>query len=227
MEDVLKRLIFTILTLVLVGCSGNTTTTTTTNTPAPAETTAKKASQPLPDGWYHTSSNDRSFTIALPGDWVVTDSNDPEMQKLVEELIDKNSAYPQNVTTDYHFMAFDSEVKNDFVDNLNVIKQDVAQTLPFNEATGEALKAELVKNIPGAKDFDIEIVDIPHGKAYRYTANTDFEGPGGSRIKMFLTGYITFDNTTMYVLTFSTTPEFKDEFTTEVNQMVESVNIGG
>lgn len=224
-----KLLSIIVVSLLLVGCSQNKPTVA--NTPVPVKTAEfvhneEARAVVVPEGWSRAEAKDGELSLALPPGWVITNSEDPEMQKMVKDLVKKNAAFANNVNTNYYFMAFDSELKDNFSDNLNVIKKEVGQTLPFNEETAQALKTELAKNVPGAKEVNIKVVEIPHGKAFRYTATADLKGPKGNQIHMFAIGYLTFRNTTMYVLTFSTTPKHKDDLAKKVDMMVNSLLIG-
>ncbi|CAN0216090.1 unnamed protein product, partial [Phaeothamnion confervicola] len=162
-------------------------------------------------GWTEVKSKDGKLKMAVPPDWIVADSDNPKFKEAMAELTKSNPALANADTKNYYFMTISSKPKDGFSDNANVVKKSVGQTLPFNDDTAKALKAELVKAMPVQGDLKIEVTKIPFGPAFRYEAELKFNTGSGS-FNTYVVAYLVFQGTDMYITTFSTTPKNKATF---------------
>jgi hypothetical protein len=97
--------------------------------------------------------------------------------------------------------------------------------MPFNEAGAQALKAELAKAMPVQAEIEIEVTKVPFGSAYRYRAPLKFSTGSGS-VVTYAIGYMVCQGTDLYIVTFSTTPKYKDAFTDTARQVMDTFSVG-
>lgn len=233
-----KKLAIVLFASLTLGCSTPTTTPSQTaspsttgapmtpiadSSPEAAETTTVAA--PLPDGWTEAESKDGKMKMALPPSWVVSDSDNPEVKKQIADLVKENPAFAQANTSNYYFMAMSSKPKDNFSDNVNVVKKPLPQTIPFDDATAAALKQELTKAMPVEGELEMELTKVPQGNAYRYNATLKLSQGGGKELKTYVIGYMLFQSTDMYILTFTTSPKSKDGFAETVATAMETFKI--
>lgn len=207
----------------IFGCSSPPPATPSgTASPVAVNTPAKPA---LPDGWTEVKSKDGKLKMAVPPNWVVADASNPEFVKVLDDLSKANPGMAKIDPSSFYFMCMDSKQKNKFSDNLNVVKKSVGQTLPFNDETAKQLKDELAKAMPVQGDLEMEITKVPAGEAFRYRAELKIATGAGKSVNSYAIGYMLFQGTDMYIVTFSTTPKDKESYTTTAKQMMETFTI--
>lgn len=224
-----------IAAVLAAGCSQTTTTPVATSTPASGPTavatpapaaTATPAEEAvvIPDSWSKLQSTDGKMEMSAPPGWFVIGEQNPELKKVLDETLKQNPGMAQLANTgNYYFFGFDKETKNDFNDNVNVIKNDLPQGIPFDDATMQQLKEQFAQSMPLKGELQIEITKVPAGSAYRYTATTDMKQADGKPLSTYLVGYVLCPGTQMYVFTFSTKPESKEGFDEKADTMMKSV----
>lgn len=194
---------------------------TVTSTPVAEQSAAVS----VPEGWSTAQANDGKLKLGLPPGWIMANSDDPELKQTIDELVKNNPGLAGANTKDYYFMAVDGETAESFGDNLNVVKNQVAQTFPMNEETAQLFKAELEKRLPTDGPLEIAPIKLPCGEAIRYSAAFKLAQVDGSPMSTWSIGYMFFHGNDMLVFTFTTAPERKDNLAKTAAQVVETITV--
>lgn len=224
------KLAIALLTLGLMGCSQTTPTPGTSSTTvavvsATPAVTATPAAATLPEGWSKVTSNDGKLKIALPAEWTVVDPNNKKFTDFMDELSKSNPNMPKIDGKGFYFMAMSTKPQSGFSDNVNVVKQPGVQTIPFTQASADALKAELTKVLPLEGDVEMKVVELPHGSAFRYETGLKMKSPGGGETRTHAVGFMIFQGTDLYTFTFSTRPDNKDAFRDLADQAMKNFEL--
>jgi hypothetical protein len=114
---------------------------------------------------------------------------DPELARLIEPLAQPGSPVK--------FVALDPNVREEFATNVNVFVEDLPAGVTRQEYLDGASTGSLEQ----------ETVQLPAGEARRVT----FEGEVAGR-KIAQLAYIVFEEGTSYIITYSTLPQFAEEY---------------
>jgi hypothetical protein len=122
---------------------------------------------------------------------------DPELARVIEPLAKPGSPVK--------FVAIDPDVREEFATNVNVYVEDVPEGVTRQEYLGASV--DNLSEALGAESLEQETVQLPAGEARRVT----FEGEVAGR-KIAQLAYIVFEEGTGYVITYSTLPQFAEEY---------------
>jgi hypothetical protein len=172
------------------------------------------------------------FSIAVPQSWrtftaeeVFGDSQaldqlmreNPEFQQFRDAFTDPRS--PMKL------VAVDSSVRGEFATNVNVIAQEVSDDFSFEDFVRES--AAEIRTIAGmAGDLQTKVVDLPAGRAQRLTYQGQFTMNGQKRSISTLQYGLVADGWT-YVITYTTLPEYADEYRNDFERSAHSFAAGG
>lgn len=203
--------------LLLAGCSSSpsvapTASPSTNASVAPSATASPVKPASLPANWATAKSNDGKVTLGLPKEWLVSNPEDPNFKKAMADLGKDNPNLPSMVNQKYYFMALSTKPKDNFSDNVNIIKSQAKMDIPMTEDSAKQLAAQMKTMMPGAAAPEVKLVQLPVGSAFRYQTNMKFNTGKNSTFETYLVGYLLFKDHQQYVVTFSTIPKRKDKF---------------
>jgi hypothetical protein len=172
------------------------------------------------------------FSIAVPQSWrtftaeeIFGDSDavdrlmreNPEFQQFRDAFTDPRS--PMKL------IAVDPKVRGQFATNVNVIAQEVSDDFSFEDFVRES--AAEIRTIAGmASDLQTKVVDLPAGRAQRLSYEGHFTLNGQERAIATLQ-YGLVGNGWTYVITYTTLPEYADEYRNDFERSAQSFATGG
>jgi hypothetical protein len=135
---------------------------------------------------------------------------DPELARLIEPLAQPGSPIK--------FVALDPNVREEFATNVNVYVEDVPEGVTRQEYfdasvdnLSEALRTESIEQ---------ETVQLPAGEATRVTFEQEAAGRQIAQL-----AYIVFEEGTGYVITYSTLPQFAEEYADTFESSAETFRL--
>jgi len=218
-----RKLALALLTLGMMGCSQTPPAPGTTSTNV-AVVTATPAAMPA-EGWSKVTSIDGKLKIQLPVEWVVVDPNNKKYTSFMDEAMKRNPGLPPVDAKSFYFMAMSTKPEGGYSDNLNVVKRPGVETIPFTQASADALKVEMVKVLPLDGDMEVKVVQLPHGSAFRYETGLKVKSPNGTETRNHVVGFMVFQGTDLYTFTFSTRLDNKNAFGSVVERSMQNFEI--
>jgi hypothetical protein len=122
---------------------------------------------------------------------------DPELARLIEPLAQPGSPVK--------FVALDPNVREEFATNVNVYVEDVPEGVTRQEYFGASV--DNLSEALGAESIEPETVQLPAGEARRVAYQQEAAGRQIAQVS-----YIVFEEGTGYVITYSTLPQFAEEY---------------
>lgn len=195
----------------------NTTTTTTTEPPTTTEATTTTTSVPVPPGYELVEVEEEEIRLALPASWVTVDLTQEGWQDLltagfealpdVAELISNEAQ--AIISEGGLLLAFDLEDQtDDFATNVNILHSERGP-LDDPELVLSALGEQL--ELFGAVEPTVDQVEVPLGPAIKASYGFDPETGFTHQVVQ----YYVFTDSSVYIVTFSTTNLIDLEFVFE------------
>lgn len=207
-----------ILSFLLAGCGGSKGTANgTTNVTTLGPTTA---AQQTPAGWTSHHVSDGAFTVAVPSTWKTTSGVD---RKSIDRFFADNPQFAQFRSTLSNglikLFAADPKLDKGFATNLNVLVQDLGREMSV-EDYAHGTSAELTRQT--GVHPDTAFVDLPAGRAARFTYEFSGFRILGKATKLALLQYALVHDKTAYVLTFTTRPDVQQRYRSTFEQAARS-----
>jgi hypothetical protein len=183
------------------------------------------------DGFTTYAVPSAKFSMAVPQSWRTFTAEEAFADSgALDQLTRENPEFAQfrDVLSDprspMKLIAIDPNVRGGFATNANVIAQDVPDDFSFEDFVRES-EAELRALEGMTTGLQSKTVDLRAGKAQRLTYEGHFTFSGQERSIATLQYGLVADGWT-YVITFTTLPEFADEYENDFERSIGSFSTG-
>ncbi len=185
------------------------------------------AERELEAGWQVHQTAD--FSLALPENWQPIDAETLAEGDIFDELIEENpdlaavleQAESQIASGQVDFMAIElgAAAADGFAENVNVSASPFRGSLSDLE---EVAVEEIQGVIPGARNVESGMEELPGGDAVLLRYEYPLEGPGGGEIDVAVMQYMIAPDDAVYIITFSTTADEIDEYEVTFEAIAET-----
>lgn len=210
--------------MLAAGCGSKDAEKSATN----VETQA--AGPGVPAGYTVRLVKDQGFSIALPKAWQSLDANEslnsdemqkfrkvnPELEAEIQALAQPNSPIK--------LLAVGPEREGGFVTNLNVLVTRIPSGVSY-EDWSSAEVGEL-KKVPTIKGLTEEETTLAPGRTLHVTYRASFNRQGG-RFVAFIDQHLVKKDASLYVITFTTTPQLLARLRPTFAQSVRTFRLTG
>jgi hypothetical protein len=212
------------LALLVAACGGNDQNTSATR----IETQA--AGSNTPAGFTVRLVRDQGFSIALPKDWESIAAHEalnseamqkfrranPEVNAELQALAQPNSPIK--------LLAIGPEGEGGFLTNLNVLVTPIPADITYEQWSSSEL-AQL-KKVPTIKGMTQEEIALPAGRGLHVSYRATFNRQGG-RFTAFIDQYLVKKGSSLYVVTFTTTPRLRARLSPTFSKAARTFRLTG
>jgi hypothetical protein len=157
----------------------------------------------VPDNWQKVTTEDGSLSVSVPGEWLVSDPNDPTFQAEYEKVRANNPEWAKKMSekpVGAALVVYDMDaISTGKMGVLNVIKSKGNGLT--TKMYGDVAK-EIAKGLPLKGKLNHKILDLPVGKSLSYWGTLEIAVESGSKRELDLLAYLFLKNEDLYILQF-------------------------
>jgi hypothetical protein len=190
----------------------------------------QSADATVPVGFTVRLVRDQGFSIALPKEWQSIDAHAALNSKQMQKFRQANPAFATELNalaqqnSPIKLLAVGPDPDRGFVSNLNVLVTPIPSDLSY--ARWSSAELGELKKVPTIKRLTQAQVQLPAGRALHVTYRATFNRRGGG-FTAFIDQYLVKKGTSLYVLTFTTTPRLRGRFERTFSTSVRTLRLSG